>query len=169
MSKSLILKDNQYWDSSAIVHNKIKLSEYIDKITACGFFKINNTLVLNKDSTYGGVQIPLDTEVFNFGNIFELKNNKVYCKVNAIVQINFNVDTYLDNGYVLFGGLNGRYISAVGATKGNSLSGVNYVGSSLIEVKGGDYLTLALGKNTTYSNISVLNTTFLSASIKRLL
>lgn len=169
MNKSLILKDNQYWDSSSIVYNKMKLSDYMNKISACGIFKVSKTITLNKSVTYGGTEIPFDIEVCNYGNVFELKDNKVYSKVNAIVQMDFSVSTYLSDGYILYGRPNGGYREVAGASNTTSLVGHIYNGSCLIEVSKGDYIALSLGRSSTYSNISVHNTTSLSVSVKRLL
>lgn len=169
MAKSLKLNDEQYWDTSSIAHNKIKLSDFIDKSTACGIFQVSKTITLNKPNTYGGVVIPFDREVLNYGNVFELRDSKIYSKLDAIIQMNFSIASYLADGYALYGVDNGGYREVAGPTNSTSLVGHIYHGSCLMYVKKDHYINPSLGRSSAYSDIAVLNTTTLSVSIKRLL
>lgn len=167
MSKSIKLMDDVYLDSSSIVQGKMFLPEYFDKTSACCSFDTSKHTTLNKTTAYGGVQIPLDRLLYNYGNVFELRDGKIYCNKSAIVLISVFVAATLGDGYLLFGGNNGGYSAYVGASSDTNLAGYTYVGSAIYKFDKGSYASLLLGRADTYSNVTIFDTTKISIMVIR--
>ncbi len=167
MSKSIKLMNDVYWDSSSIVQGKMFLPEYFDKTSACCSFDTSKYTTLNKTTAYGGVQIPLDRLLYNYGNVFELRDGKIYCNKSAIVLISVFVATTLGDGYLLFGGNDGGYSAYVGASSDTNLAGYTYVGSAIYKFNKGSYASLLLGRADTYSNVTIFDTTKISIMVIR--
>jgi len=167
MSKSIKLTDDVYLDGSSIVQDKMPLPEYFNKTSACGLFETSQDVILNKTALYNGVQIPLDLSIYNYGNVFELRDGKIYCNKSAIVLVSIFVATTLGDGYLLFGGNDGGYNAYVGASSDSRLAGYTYVGSTMYKFNKNSFASLLLGRADPYSNIRIFRTAKMSISVIR--
>lgn len=75
MAKSIKLKNNMYWDSTSITHNKKNLSDILNKNIMQ--LIVSNEYNLTTNNTYENVKF--DTKQFSIGNklIFDSTNNAI--------------------------------------------------------------------------------------------
>lgn len=169
MSKAYRCISSKYIDSSSVTHNHDTLKNYLSYISACGLFGLNTTITLSKDFTWSGVQIPLDYIYYNYGGAFSLNNGKIYSNVSAIIHVSVFVPSSLGDGYLLFGDRNGAYRAFTGATNNTSLAGYVYMGSIEQQIWKGEYVTLLIGRTSTFSGEYVYGDCKVSVSVVRFL
>ena len=141
-----------------------------DLITACASYSIASHITLSKSGSYGGTQVPFDTQSYSYGNVFSLNDGKIYCSRKAIIQVDYTL--FVENAtqlhYVLLG-RNGSYVYTGGCGPENGLAGSTLSGSFKFQINAEEYITLQLGSMGSYSNKKVYAESRLSVSVVRYL
>ncbi len=90
MAKSIKLKNNMYWDSTSITHNKKKLSNYMNLIGSCASFSKTNNQTLPKQVQN---QILFNQTDYVDNECFELLSDGTIKVLKDIsrVQVNLNI------------------------------------------------------------------------------
>lgn len=168
MAKTIKLKNNTYWDSKSIMHDKKVLNEILP--LACAQFGLNDNVSISKTVSYGGTQIPFSRQIYNYENIFTLNNGKVYCSQHAIIRVDYvlNIPDAERSYYVLLG-RNGAYQYVGGCSPLNGLAGSTLAGSFQFEINANEYITLQLGSPGTYSNKIIYSDSKIAVSVVRYL
>ena len=140
-----------------------------DLIPACASFYAEQ-ISISKNTAFGGTQIPFSDTTYNYGNVFSLNGEKVYCSRNAIIQVDYvlPVDNAERSYYVLLG-RNGSYVYVGGCSPANGIAGSTLAGSFQFEINANEYITLQLGSPSAYSNKTIYSGSRLSVSVVRYL
>lgn len=90
MAKSIKLKNNMYWDSTSITHNKKKLSNYMNLIGSCACFSKTNNQTIPKQVQ---IQILFNQTDYVDNECFELLSDGTIKVLKDIsrVQVNLNI------------------------------------------------------------------------------
>ena len=153
------------------INGKIEIDENYkleNLMPACASYSISSNISLSKSGTFGGTQVPFDTQSYSYGNIFSLTTGKIYCSRNAIIQVDYTLSNATQSHYVLLG-RNGSYVYIGGCSPANGIAGSTLAGSFQFEINANEYITLQLGSPGTYSNKTIFSGSRLSVSVVRYL
>lgn len=135
----------------------------------CASFSLGSNITISKSVTYEGTQIPLYTTKFNIGDTFSLSRNKLYCNKNAVIRISYAFYIALMSDYYILVGKNDKYDYVGGPAPANGLVGCSFIGTELLKVDSGDYITLKLGAPNAYSGITIYGDSKVDVEIIQLL
>ena len=113
MSKSIKLKDNYYLDSSSVMHNREKLSDFLSRIIESGS-NTNGNYIKCLDGTlvqYGAVNLTTGTAAYTSGY--------THYGVDTLINLPF---PFIDTNYSVLANSNTPidYISNINANRGST-------------------------------------------------
>ena len=132
--------------------------------TPCARFSQTSTIQVSKDTSYGGVQIPMNSMDYSFGNMFSLGSDG-NCYYNgttpAIIHFDATFSCILEEGYAIGGGSGAAYSYGSGLAPNRlvGLSGTTAYMSGFWRAEPGEYISLMLGANGTFSNVGIYTPT----------
>lgn len=132
--------------------------------TPCARFSQTSTIQVSKDVSYGGVQIPMNSMDYSFGNMFSLGSDG-NCYYNgttpAIIHFDATFSCILEEGYAIGGGSGAAYSYVSGLTPSRlvGISGKTVYMSGFWRAEPGEYISLMLGANGTFSNVGIYTPT----------
>lgn len=128
--------------------------------TPCARFSQTSTIQVSKDGSYGGVQIPMNSMDYSFGNMFSLGSDG-NCYYNgttpAIIHFDSTFSCTLEEGYAIGGGSGAT--SGLATNRLVGASGKTVYMSGFWRAEPGEYISLMLGANGTFSNIGIYTPT----------
>lgn len=155
------------------INGKVEIDgeyKFENLIPACASFSVSNNINISKNVTYGGTQIPFNTLIYSYGDMFYLSNNKIYSSRHAIIQVDYIVNSpEVEKEFYMLLGANGNYLYVGGSSNNNGLIGCTMSGSFQFEIQTDEYITLMLGSPQTYSNKTIYAGSRLTVSVVRYL
>ena len=132
--------------------------------TPCARFSQTSTIQVSKDTTYGGVQIPMNSMDYSFGEMFSLGSDG-NCYYNgatpAIIHFDATFSCTLEEGYAIGGGSGAAYSYESGLAPNRLVgtSGKTAYLSGFWRAEPGEYISLMLGDTGTFSNVDIYTPT----------
>lgn len=149
--------------SPATIYKEIAVGTYEKACIACYPTKSTS---LSKTGTYGGVEVPLHNCWFNYGDLFEHKNNRIYVTRDCLIHVDISILCTLGDGYILTGSANGSYAIVVGSSITTSLAGHSYTAGFNLSLTAGSYITVSLGRSSAYSGVVLYDSMVSATAIK---
>lgn len=128
--------------------------------TPCARFSQTSTVQVSKDVAYGGVQIPMNSMDYSFGDMFSLESDG-NCYYNgdtpAIIHFDSTFSCILEEGYAIGGGSGTAYsyVSGLAPDRLVGTSGKTVYLSGFWRAEPGEYISLMLGNTGTFSNVDI--------------
>lgn len=128
--------------------------------TPCARFSQTSTIQVSKDVSYGGVQIPMNSMDYSFGNMFSLGSDG-NCYYNgttpAIIHFDSTFSCALEEGYAIGGGSGTAYsyVSGLAPNRLVGISGKTVYLSGFWRAEPGEYISLMFGNTGTFSNVDI--------------